>query len=67
MTKRTLKNRTVLPVSLGEDDRRMLDMMATKEQRYLGEMVRIAICEAAKRRGIRVEQVEQSAQVEVTR
>ncbi len=56
MPRPKLKNRKILNVCLGEYDQKVLDIMATRERRYLGEMIRIAICEAAERRGIQVEQ-----------
>jgi hypothetical protein len=46
----------VMSVALGEMETALLDRLAKKEDRYLGEMIRIAIREAAERRGIKVEQ-----------
>ena len=46
----------VMSVALGEVETALLDQLAVREDRYLGEMIRIAIREAAEKRGIKVEQ-----------
>ena len=59
MAKQRLGHRKLLSVALGEREAAMLDYMAGQEDRYLGEMIRIAIREAAKARGLTPEMFEQ--------
>lgn len=60
MTRKKLEGKRVLTANLSSGHYAALEHMATQDRRYLGEMVRIIIEEAAKARGIKVEQGAQS-------
>jgi hypothetical protein len=50
--------RSIFSVSLWAPERAMLDYMCSQEDRIIGDMVRIAIREAAKARGLKPEMFE---------
>lgn len=53
---RRIPGAKVFPVTLGQRERAMLDIIANREDRYVADVIRIAIREAAEKRGIKVEQ-----------
>jgi hypothetical protein len=52
---RRIPGAKVFPVTLGQRERTLLDIIANREDRYVADVIRIAIREAAEKRGIRVE------------
>lgn len=55
---RRIEGGRVFPVTLGERERAILTIIARQEDRFWADMIRIAIREAAERRGVQVDQAQ---------